>query len=670
MEINLQGICQQVLLLAVILAAATAPQATAQAKPRCPDQCGDLNIPFPFGTKEECYLNKDFLITCNNASKAFLGDTEIRVLDISVKGQLRVSTSPAYGCYNANGTMTKRVSSNLTSPKFYISYTENKFTAIGCNIDAFIEGYDQAHEYSRRCVSYCDPAPDLANGSCAGMGCCQTNIPKQVSQFFVDVYGLYDKQTGTLDFNPCSYAFVVEENAYNFSTLDFANLRNRTVFPVVLDWAIGNETCKDARKNQETYACKDSNSICYDSDNGLGYRCNCSEGYWGNPYLTNGCKDVNECEIPSLNNCAGVCENAIGNYICSCPSWYDGDGRKDGSGCKAILKTRTGVMIVILIIRRRSATKLRKKYFKQNGGILLQKLLKGHSSNDAAQIFAEEELKKATNNFNKNMVIGQGGYGVVYKGILSDNRIVAIKKSKAIDRTQIEQFVNEVIVLSQIHHPNVVKLLGCCLETSVPLLVYEFISNGTLFHHLHDKDFIQALPWETRLRMAEETAGALACMHSMQIVHRDVKSTNILLDNELTAKVSDFGISRLVSFDQEQISTLVQGTLGYMDPEYFQTGILTGKSDVYSFGVVLVELLTGKKAICSECEEKSLALYFISSLKNDMLFDILEERVKDEGNAEQLERVAELARRCLILEGEKRPTMKEVSKALEILSQF
>ncbi|XP_050280401.1 wall-associated receptor kinase-like 22 [Quercus robur] len=262
-----------------------------------------------------------------------------------------------------------------------------------------------------------------------------------------------------------------------------------------------------------------------------------------------------------------------------------------------------------------------------------------------AKIFNKEELQKATNNYNETLIIGRGGFGTVYKGILPDNRIVAIKKSKTVDENQIEQFLNEVLVLSEINHRNVVKLLDCCLETQVPLLVYEFIPNGTLFEYIHHESQASTISWETCLRIVAKTAEALSYLHFAAfppIVHRDVKSSNILLDNTHIAKVSDFGASRLVPLDQTQLATMAQETLGYLDPEYMQTSQLTEKSDVYSFGVVLVELLTRKMALSFDSERRK-------------------------GGAN--EGSGNLAKRCLRLKGEDRPTMKEVATKLEGLKK-
>ena len=322
-------------------------------------------------------------------------------------------------------------------------------------------------------------------------------------------------------------------------------------------------------------------------------------------------------------------------------------------------------------LKKRKLIKLREKFFQQNGGLLLQQQLSNHrGSVETAKIFSAEELKKATNNYDESTVLGQGGYGTVYRGVLQDNKVVAIKKSKISDQSQIEHIINEMIVLTQINHRNVVKLLGCCLETEVPLLVYEYITNGTLSNHIHDKGLSFSLSWEKRLKIVADTAGALAYLHSttsVPIIHRDVKTTNLLLDDNYTAKVSDFGASRLIPLDQTQLNTLVQGTFGYLDPEYFHTSQLTEKSDVYSFGVVMAELLTGKKAISFDRPEsdRNLAMHFVSTVKEDRLLQILEDHIVNEGNIEQLKEVANLAIWCLRVRGEDRPSMKEVAMELE-----
>lgn len=346
--------------------------------------------------------------------------------------------------------------------------------------------------------------------------------------------------------------------------------------------------------------------------------------------------------------------------------------------CICLLALLVGGTWVYWGLKKRRLIKLKQKFFEQNGGLLLQQLPStDRGSTGMTKIFTADELNKATNNYDVKRVLGQGGYGTVYEGVLADNKVVAIKKSKIGNQSQIEQFINEVNVLSQINHRNVVKLLGCCLETEVPLLVYEFITNGTLFEHIHDTrgQYFQ-LSWEMRLKIATETAGAIAYLHSstsMPIIHRDIKTANILLDENYNAKVSDFGASRLVPLDQTQLTTLVQGTLGYLDPEYFHTSQLTEKSDVYSFGVVLAEILTSQKALSfqrAECD-RNLATYFVSSMKEDhQLLRILDENlVNNENIVEQLKVVANVAKSCLRVRGEDRPTMKEVAIELEALKE-
>ncbi|KAG6657219.1 hypothetical protein CIPAW_04G074800, partial [Carya illinoinensis] len=324
------------------------------------------------------------------------------------------------------------------------------------------------------------------------------------------------------------------------------------------------------------------------------------------------------------------------------------------------------------VIKKRIRTKRKEKFFKQNGGLLLQQQLSTNNEVNVENIklFNSEELEKATDRFSVDRIIGHGGQGTVYKGMLAYGKIVAIKKSMVIDEEKLQAFINEVVILSQINHRNVVKLLGCCLETKVPLLVYEFIPNGTLAEYLNGQNEEFSLTWDMRLRIAIEVAGALFYLHSAAsspIYHRDIKSTNILLDENYRAKVADFGISRSVAIEQTHLSTLVQGTFGYVDPKYFRSGQFTDKSDVYSFGVVLAELLTGEKAISSTGtrDTTSLAAFFVSSMEGNNLFDILDNQVLKETEKEKIIAVANLAKRCLNMKGKKRPTMEEVAMKLE-----
>ncbi|KAK7268574.1 hypothetical protein RIF29_21275 [Crotalaria pallida] len=291
------------------------------------------------------------------------------------------------------------------------------------------------------------------------------------------------------------------------------------------------------------------------------------------------------------------------------------------------------------------------------------------------RVFTAEELKKATNNYDKDRIIYQLGFGSTYKGVLSNNRVVAITKYKRSGQNMIEHLIKEVNDHLRLSHRNVINLIGCCLETQVPLLVFQYFTNGTLHDYLHSGE-APKLSWTTRLRVAAETADALAYLHSVYdyapiLIHGDVKSANIFLDNNLTAKVFEFGISKKFgSLGEAELTTgdeVATGTIGYLDPEYFHIGELTDKSDVYSFGVVLAELLTGKKAIVysGHHQKEILSTNFVYSISEGCLWQILDNDIVNDANLDHVTMVANLAKKCLNLKGEERPRMRDVARELE-----
>ncbi|KAE8767411.1 putative wall-associated receptor protein kinase family protein [Hordeum vulgare] len=437
----------------------------------------------------------------------------------------------------------------------------------------------------------------------------------------------------------------------------------------VVKWVIDNMACEHAVKKSD-YGCFSTHSGCIDVTDDttlkhVGYRCKCSPGFEGNPYIQDGCRDTNECHQPDKYICKGICQNSFGSYTCtSCPRVTI--GVSSGGG---ILFLAAIVVILNRRWKRSVQRRLRKRHFRKNRGILLEQLISSDqsASDGGTKIFSLEELQKATNNFDHTRVVGRGGHGTVYKGILTDQRVVAIKKSTLAVISEIDEFINEVSILSQINHRNVVKLHGCCLESEVPLLVYEFVSNGTLYDLLHreQNSSLSPLSWEERLRIATEIAGALRYLHSaasVSILHRDVKCMNVLLTDSYTAKVSDFGASRLIPIDQTHLITAVQGTFGYLDPEYYHTGQLNEKSDVYSFGVILVELLTRRKPIIQNehGEKQNLSNYFLWAMRERPLEEIVDAQILEEASEEGVLCMARLAEECLCLTRVQRPTMKDV----------
>ncbi|KAF2618126.1 hypothetical protein F2Q68_00040994 [Brassica cretica] len=581
----------------------------------CQTSCGSVKIEYPFGTSQDCYYADDgnFKLTSNETDQKLLFGT-----NISHSGELRVMDKISYACYDSQGNLNGSLSYKIRLGSLSLSH-KNKFNVVGCNALALLSTFGK-QIYSTGCVSACN-SPSTVNGDCNAAGCCRTDVSDPSDSYSFETRpSRLDNMTSAYDFSPCTYAFLAENGTFQFDALrDLKNLRNVTEFPLVLDWSIGNQTCEQVGTRS---ICGMNNRICVNSTRGTGYNCKCLEGFEGNPYLSNehGCQDINECASTiHKHNCSdpSTCRNKDGGFYCKCQSG-----------------TTIGFLSILLVVscvqqrmKHRKIAELRQKFFEQNGGgMLIQRLSGPGTPNANVKIFTKESMKTSTNGYDKSRILGQGGQGTVYKGILPDNSIVAVKKARLGDNSQVEQFINEVLVLSQINHRNVVKLLGCCLETEVPLLVYEFINSGTFFDHLHGSLFGPSLTWEQRLRIAVEIAGTLAYLHSsasIPIIHRDVNTANILLDENLTAKVADFGASRLIPMDKEQLATMVQGTLGYLDPEYYTTGLLNEKSDVYSFGVVLMELLTGQKALCFERpqESKHLVNYIASATKENRLHE-------------------------------------------------
>ncbi|EOA33925.1 hypothetical protein CARUB_v10021418mg [Capsella rubella] len=601
----------------------------------CQHDCGGIEIPYPFGVGKGCYLEKWYEITCNISTSGkpvpFLSVINKEVVNISVPNQnaYGYEDSIEYGLLRVKNQITSKGCSsdveeptrsllNLTDTPFYVS-TRNTLIAVGCNntasltnVEPIIVGcksscasnHTAAKDYlavvnnENWLSNYCNRRQIIDETSCNGIRCCKANMVGSIQQ----VVGVRIENTTT---RGCKVAFLTIKAQSLSSDPDPQRIHARGYSTVELGWSIRtanhsfvkslgcytveeyrNVTYPDRRNYMISCVCEENAYLSYAS-------CSCARGFRGNPYSLGGCKDVNECDYDYCD-VGSTCVNLYGHYRCT-------NHRPLAIGLGASFGSLIfvgGIYLLYKFIKKQRKLNQKKKFFKRNGGLLLQQQLTSTEGRvEKTKVFSSKELEKATENFSSNRILGQGGQGTVYKGMLVDGRIVAVKKSKVVDEDKLEEFINEVVILSQINHRNIVKLLGCCLETKVPVLVYEFVPNGNLFEHLHDdSDDNTMATWKVRLRIAIDIAGALSYLHSSAsspIYHRDVKSTNIMLDEKYRAKVSDFGTSRSVTVDHTHLTTVVSGTVGYLDPEYFQSSQFTEKSDVYSFGVVLAELITG-----------------------------------------------------------------------------
>ncbi|CAA2967587.1 probable LRR receptor-like serine threonine-kinase At1g06840 [Olea europaea subsp. europaea] len=288
---------------------------------------------------------------------------------------------------------------------------------------------------------------------------------------------------------------------------------------------------------------------------------------------------------------------------------------------------------------------------------------------DGVKDFTYGEMAQATDNFADSSVVGQGGYGKVYKGILADGAVVAIKRARVRSLQGEKEFLTETELLSRLHHRNLVQLMGYCDEEGEQMLIYEFMSNGSLRDHLPGKTKLP-LSFNMRVRIALGSAKGILYLHTEAnppIFHRDIKSTNILLDPKFIAKFADFGLSRLAPVPELEggipsyVSTVVKGTPGYFDPEYFLAHKLTDKSDVYSLGVVFLELLTGMHPIS---HGKNIVREVNIAYRSSMIFSIIDEGMGSY-SSECVEKFINLALKCCQDETDSRPSMAEVVRELE-----
>ncbi|XP_055817212.1 putative serine/threonine-protein kinase-like protein CCR3 [Solanum dulcamara] len=332
----------------------------------------------------------------------------------------------------------------------------------------------------------------------------------------------------------------------------------------------------------------------------------------------------------------------------------------------------------------------RSSTLRRQGSLLMRRQRSGTSSKhtDRAEEFLFTDLAAATNNFSLENKIGAGSFGVVYKGKLSDGREVAIKRGETGPRTKKFQekesaFDSELAFLSRLHHKHLVRLVGYCEERDERLLVYEYMKNGALFDHLHDKNNVEKSSsivnsWEMRIKIALDAARGIEYLHNYAvppIIHRDIKSSNILIDANWIARVSDFGLSLMgpeCNCDYSSRPMKAAGTVGYIDPEYYGLNVLTVKSDVYGLGVVLLELLTGMRAIFKSEENggapMSVVDFGVPGIMAGELNKILDKRVGPAEASEEVEAVelvAYTAMHCVHLEGRDRPTISDIVSNLE-----
>lgn len=319
--------------------------------------------------------------------------------------------------------------------------------------------------------------------------------------------------------------------------------------------------------------------------------------------------------------------------------------------------------------KKKSTFHSREECFIRNGGILLEKQIAFSQGQDTGagqlKIFTHKDIEKATNNFDGNLVIGSSAYRSVYKATIVDRNVV-IGVPLQIEPTpkMIDRNLTEAAIAMVMNHDNMAKLYGCCLETFIPILVYEVLSNGSLSQHLHDDcASSERMKWTDSLRIVTDAAYALSYMHNAlrkPVVHRGVSSVSVLLDCSFHAKLGNFGYAVAITPGDTSERFSFQGAAGYVDPEYIQTQVVTEKCDVYSFGVLMLEILTRRNPSRMSRGGRDLVDLFLSTVEKKCMMKMIDSGVLEQASHDDIQKVAQLALKCVAKKGDQRPTMIDI----------
>ncbi|KAG6473232.1 hypothetical protein ZIOFF_067145 [Zingiber officinale] len=414
----------------VLLAARATPQSTLPpsvdsadrwVRPRCQSKCGNVSIPYPFGIDDGCFRT-GFEINCTNGT-AYLGlnlnlSSNMEVVDIQLlQGTLGVNNDIARDCYNSTDRSQSSHNETLINilglKNYKFSSDQNRFVAVGCDALGYV--WSQSEDFWTGCMSFWTNASLVPNDTCSGIGCCTALIPIDLRNFSLLVESYYN-HSFCMD-TPCSYAFLADLSKLNFNLSNLTEYTSREKAPATLDWVITKQTCEEAKGN-DGFACVSPNSYCLNSTNGPGYLCNCSKGFLGNPYLndSNGCSDL-FAKSDQTSTSAQLFLRHVSN------------GAIIERGAILALAHGAGFSLFFLIAivswlywiyKKRELGELKQHFFEKNGGSLRQDI----------RLFSSEELEAASDNYNQSRILGEGGTGTVYRGVLPNQNAIAIKKAK------------------------------------------------------------------------------------------------------------------------------------------------------------------------------------------------------------------------------------------------